>query len=110
MSNWNGTILGPPHSVFENRIYNVKMYCDKNYPDEPPAIRFDSKIMLPCVKEDGVVDLGELLLPKKWSHNYTMGEVLVALRKSMADPLNRELPQPPEGSTYPDRARPRRQQ
>ncbi|KAJ5221719.1 ubiquitin-conjugating enzyme/RWD-like protein [Penicillium citrinum] len=36
MSNWNGTILGPPHSVHENRIYSVNIHCGPDYPDNPP--------------------------------------------------------------------------
>lgn len=66
MSDWNGTILGPPHvglsqhnmrphadllaqSVHENRIYSVSIHCGPNYPDQPPEIKFTSKINLPCV-------------------------------------------------------------
>ena len=74
MSNWNGTILGPPHvrrnlacfslslwrltnsqSVHENRIYSVKIRCGEQYPDAPPEVTFVSKINLPCVKGDGKV-------------------------------------------------------
>ena len=65
MSDWNGTILGPPHvcdlyflrhatltksqSVHENRIYSVSIHCGPNYPDAPPDLKFTSKINLPCV-------------------------------------------------------------
>jgi ubiquitin-protein ligase len=62
MTNWNGTILGPPHvcwtlstiesdvqSVHENRIYSLKITCGNRYPDTPPEIYFTSKIHLPCV-------------------------------------------------------------
>lgn len=65
MSNWNGTILGPPHvrhpaqlyeyglgswqSVHENRIYSLNIHCGDNYPDAPPTVQFNSKINLPCV-------------------------------------------------------------
>jgi len=69
MSNWNGTILGPPHvctgqyllgrcpaantvplqSVHENRIYSLKMHCGDQYPDKPPLIQFITEVNLPCV-------------------------------------------------------------
>jgi hypothetical protein len=75
MSNWNGTILGPPHvcshrmrcsiylqtnvfvqSVHENRIYSLKMHCGDQYPDKPPTIQFISEVNLPCVSpRNGVV-------------------------------------------------------
>ena len=71
MTNWNGTILGPPHvrtyhtilsvamrggrltrqwqSAHENRIYSLRIHCGDNYPDEPPEVTFITKINLPCV-------------------------------------------------------------
>ncbi|KAI9728721.1 MAG: E2 ubiquitin-conjugating protein mms2 [Chrysothrix sp. TS-e1954] len=51
MSNWNGTILGPPHSKHENRIYSLKIHCGNQYPDVPPDVTFVSKINLPCVDQ-----------------------------------------------------------
>jgi len=78
MSNWNGTILGPPHvcinslfthensrtNVFsmqsnhENRIYSLKMHCSDQYPDKPPTIQFINEVNLPCVNpRNGVVSL-----------------------------------------------------
>ncbi|KAI9650057.1 E2 ubiquitin-conjugating protein mms2 [Ciborinia camelliae] len=55
MSNWNGTILGPPHGVHENRIYSLIMHCGEDYPDVPPTIKFINKINLPAVQDDGKV-------------------------------------------------------
>jgi ubiquitin-protein ligase len=75
MSNWNGTILGPPHvsahqpetvhlnhglckadrcwvqSAHENRIYSLNIHCGESYPDIPPTVQFVSKINLPCVDQ-----------------------------------------------------------
>ena len=74
MSNWNGTILGPPHvslltsttvsfssgqfrltcpvqSVHENRIYSLNIHCGADYPDNPPSIQFISRVNLPCVDQ-----------------------------------------------------------
>ena len=50
MRTWNGTILGPPGTVHENRIYSLRLFCDHSYPDRPPAVRFESKVNLTCVK------------------------------------------------------------
>jgi hypothetical protein len=68
MTEWNGTILGPPHvlpmcyasfslqlltcvlqSVHENRIYSLRIICGNQYPDASPQVSFISKINLPCV-------------------------------------------------------------
>lgn len=82
MTNWNGTILGPPHvriirkkivesslnnrlqSVHENRIYSVNIQCGPEYPDSPPTLHFVSKINLPCVdSRTGKVGLPGLCFP-----------------------------------------------
>lgn len=43
-------------SVHEGRIYTVKLFCDKDYPDRPPSVRFHSRINMTCVNQDsGVV-------------------------------------------------------
>ncbi|KAF3905469.1 hypothetical protein ABW20_dc0106271 [Dactylellina cionopaga] len=101
MSNWNGTILGPPHSVHENRIYSVKLHCDDNYPDVPPVVQFISRVNLSCVDQtNGRVDPTKLECLAGWKRSYTMETVLVELRRSMGTAQHKKLPQPPEGSTF----------
>lgn len=100
MTYWNGTIIGPPHSSHENRIYSLNIECGENYPDEPPVVTFVSKIALPCVDDRGHVLTSELDILKNWKRSYTMEIVLLELRKSMASATNKKLAQPPEGSTY----------
>ena len=38
MYEWNGTILGPPHSAYENRIFSLSIYCGDKYPGEPVVL------------------------------------------------------------------------
>ncbi|OBT88233.1 hypothetical protein VE02_02799 [Pseudogymnoascus sp. 03VT05] len=98
MSNWNGTILGPPHSVHENRIYSLKMHCGDDYPDKPPTIQFISEINLPCVNpRNGQVDPSKLPCLAQWKREYTMETVLIDLRRYMAHPAHKKIPQPAEG-------------
>eukprot|EP00249_Psilotum_nudum_P005559 c18998_g1_i1 orf=1-435(-) len=49
MRSWTGTIIGPHNSVHEGRIYQLKLFCDKDYPDKPPSVRFHSRINMTCV-------------------------------------------------------------
>ncbi|EJU03501.1 UBC-like protein [Dacryopinax primogenitus] len=100
MSNWNGTIIGPGHTVHENRIYSLKIHCDDSYPDSPPRISFLSRVNLPFVAANGQVEAGKIGVLAHWRRNYTIETVLVEMRKEMASPTNRKLPQPPEGSVY----------
>lgn len=63
MSDWNGTILGPAHSVHENRIYSLRITCGPTYPDVPPVLQFTSRINLPCVDPtSGKVSMGSSLI------------------------------------------------
>jgi len=101
MSDWNATILGPPHSSHENRIYNLKIHCGENYPDSPPEVKFISRINLPCVDSaTGKVDPTKLPCLVQWKREFTMETILIELRRNMALPANKKLPQPAEGTTF----------
>ncbi|KAG2011188.1 Ubiquitin-conjugating enzyme spm2 [Coprinopsis cinerea AmutBmut pab1-1] len=101
MSNWNGTIIGPGHTVHENRIYSLKITCGENYPDSPPDVQFLSKINLPFVNpNNGKVDASKVNVLANWTRNSSIETVLVEIRKEMASFNNRKLPQPPEGSMF----------
>ncbi|KAF6169523.1 hypothetical protein GIB67_014523 [Kingdonia uniflora] len=56
MRSWTGTIIGPHNSMHEGQIYQLKLFCDKDYPEKPPSVRFHSRINMACVNhETGVV-------------------------------------------------------
>ncbi|MCJ1425300.1 E2 ubiquitin-conjugating protein mms2 [Sticta canariensis] len=87
MSNWNGTILGPPHSAHENRIYSLNIHCGDNYPDAPPTVLFVSKINLPCVDQrTGRVDPSRLPCLLQWKRENTMETILIELRSTRSLP------------------------
>ncbi|CAN6230104.1 unnamed protein product, partial [Urochloa humidicola] len=101
MRSWTGTIIGPLNSVHEGRIYQVKLLCDKEYPDKPPSVRFHSRINLTCVNQDtGMVEANKLPILSNWQREYTMEHILTHLKKEMAAPHNRKLAQPPEGTFF----------
>ncbi|OBA16318.1 uncharacterized protein OGAPODRAFT_16070 [Ogataea polymorpha] len=101
MTHWNGTILGPPNSSHENRIYSLTIECGPEYPEKPPIVRFISKINLPCVDQNtGLVLASKFPTLSSWKRTYSMEILLLELRKEMASGANRKLPQPSEGETF----------
>eukprot|EP00899_Mesostigma_viride_P021183 jgi/Mesvir1/29066/Mv18374-RA.1 len=102
MRSWSCTILGPPSSVHDGRIYCLKLHCGDEYPQKPPQVRFKTRVNMSCVhQQTGVVDPKNFHVLKSWKPSYTMETVLTELRREMASAQNRKLPQPPEGSEFP---------
>ncbi|GFY97940.1 MMS ZWEI homologue 3 [Actinidia rufa] len=101
MRSWTGTIIGPHNSVHEGRIYQLKLFCDKDYPEKPPSVRFHSRINMTCVNhETGMVEPKKFGILANWQREYTMEDILTQLKKEMAAPHNRKLVQPPEGTYF----------
>lgn len=101
LSRWNGTILGPINTVFENRIYTLSLTCGEKYPNQPPQVRFVTKVNMHSVsKHSGNVDASRCHILRNWSRHYGIETVLMELRKEMASSHNRRLPQPAEGTFF----------
>jgi len=101
MSSWIGTIIGPNNTTHENRIYSLKIHCDKDYPLKAPLVRFTSKINLSCVNQaNGTVDPKNFPPLSAWTSKNSLETVLTELRREMASPANKKLPQPPEGTNF----------
>lgn len=100
LSKWSCTIFGQPGTVFENRIYSLIIYCDENYPDVPPTVKFDTKIDMTCVDSNGRVMKNSLNILKNWNRSYTIEKILTSLRQEMLSSANKRLQQPNEGEVY----------
>ncbi len=97
---WNGTIIGPPGTAFENRIISLEIFCGENYPDEPPKVKFSTKVNMTCVKPNGELDPANFPMYRQWKSKFTVENVLQELRNEMGAPHNRKTAQPPEGASY----------
>ncbi|KAJ1842922.1 E2 ubiquitin-conjugating protein mms2 [Coemansia sp. RSA 2703] len=101
MEYWLGTIFGPGHTVHENRIYSLRIYCGENYPNKPPQVKFVSQISMKGVDpKTGVVSAEQIGVLKNWRPTMTMLTLLKELRLEMASPDNKKRPQPEEGKKF----------
>ncbi len=100
LTEWNGSILGPPNTSFDGRLYEMRITAGPNYPNEAPVVRFISRINLPHVNQS--TGLVERTLPgiTNWSRTMNIESVLVSLKNVMLLPANRKLNQPAEGTTF----------
>eukprot|EP00695_Tsukubamonas_globosa_P002476 TRINITY_DN361_c0_g1_i2.p1 TRINITY_DN361_c0_g1~~TRINITY_DN361_c0_g1_i2.p1 ORF type:complete len:142 (-),score=36.67 TRINITY_DN361_c0_g1_i2:34-459(-) len=100
LSSFSGTIIGPPGTNHDGRIYFVRVYCDAHYPDRAPTVHFLSRVNMPCIDSTGKVDPARFAPLGAWRRETRIENILTELRKEMATPANRKVSQPPEGSTY----------
>ena len=98
-TNWNGTIVGPINTNFDNRIYFLRIVCGPNYPGQAPEIHFNTKVNLPCVNQsNGRVEPSKFHMFSSWKADYGLEKVLTGLKQEMV--LNKKLAQPPDGDMY----------
>jgi ubiquitin-protein ligase len=100
LSEWQGSILGPGGTVYDGRLYELRISCGPEYPVHPPSVRFVSRINLSSVNQSTGEVEPSLPALSNWNRNCTIESVLVGIKNMMAAPQNRRLPQPAEGTTF----------
>ena len=94
LTNWVGTLIGPPKTNFENRLYMINIKCDDNYPNAAPQLSFQTKINLPFVDKKGKIQPSKLQILSKWDKKTTILNILEAIYQSMKN--NGKTQQPPD--------------
>ena len=98
-TDWNGTIIGPANTNYDNRIYFLTIKCGPHYPEQPPEIAFNSKINLPCVNQStGKIETNKFAIFSHWKSEYTIEKILIGLKNEMI--ANKKLPQPADGDMF----------
>lgn len=101
LSDWNGGILGPAGTQHDNRFYQLRIHCTKQYPSVPPTLKFLSKINMTCVdSRTGEINKDKVPAMKNWNCNMGIEKILQSIRMEMCSDKNRRLKQPSEGSTF----------
>ncbi|CAF1148109.1 unnamed protein product [Didymodactylos carnosus] len=81
---WNAIITGPPDSIFEDGTFQLTMKFNENYPNQPPEIRFVTKMLHPNIYTDGSLCLD--ILQNRWSASLDVSSVLISIRSLLIDP------------------------
>ena len=99
-THWTGTIIGPPRTPFESKIYTLKITCGEYYPDKPPTARFVSKIKMTCVLDSGMIEPRKVDALRNWTNDSSIKQILIDIRKQMTQKENYKFSQPPEGTSF----------
>eukprot|EP00108_Taenia_solium_P000963 TsM_000558000 transcript=TsM_000558000 gene=TsM_000558000 len=100
LTNWNGMIIGPARTPFQNRIYNLQIVCGDDYPDKPPEVRFVTRINMDGVGGNGQIDNSKVPSLRTWRRGMLIRNVLFDIRTMMTQKENAKLTQPPDGTCY----------
>eukprot|EP01013_Petalomonas_cantuscygni_P016913 TRINITY_DN33993_c0_g1_i1.p4 TRINITY_DN33993_c0_g1~~TRINITY_DN33993_c0_g1_i1.p4 ORF type:complete len:136 (-),score=13.19 TRINITY_DN33993_c0_g1_i1:270-677(-) len=100
MHSWQGTIIGAQGTAFDGRIYTLAIHVGDDYPYKPPQFRFTTRINMSCIEPNGAINTAKLPSLASWRPDFDMYRVLADIRREMASPANRRLPQPAEGTRY----------
>ncbi|CAK8683028.1 ubiquitin-conjugating enzyme E2 variant 2-like [Clavelina lepadiformis] len=100
LTKWIGTIIGPPKTVFEGRIYQLVLHCGEKYPKVAPEVKFNTKVNLPFVSATGHIDSRRFHYLLNWTKSCTMKSLLKEIRRLMTERSYQKLKQPPENMEY----------
>ncbi|GME94325.1 unnamed protein product [Ambrosiozyma monospora] len=81
---WNGIIIGPQDTPFEDGTFRLKLTFDEQYPNKPPQVKFTSEMFHPNVYASGELCLD--ILQNRWSPTYDVASILTSIQSLLNDP------------------------
>lgn len=81
---WEAVIFGPIDTIWEGGCFKLTLEFSEEYPNKPPAVRFNTHIFHPNVYSDGKICLD--ILTNQWSPIYDVHAVLASIQSLLSDP------------------------
>jgi ubiquitin-protein ligase len=98
---WEFAIFGPSDTIYEGGIFNGNIIFSKDYPINPPKVKFTSEILHPNIYKDGNVCISILhegvdqynyeLESERWSPSHGVNSVMMSIISMLNNP-NTESP------------------
>ena len=91
---WNVLIKGPKKSCYENALFKLLLKFPENYPEDPPEIKFITKIYHPNISlDDGVICVSSK--STEWNNNRNIINIIYSIYDLLKNPnlshgLNKE--------------------
>lgn len=88
---WNVLLKGPNKSCYENGLFKLLLEFPKDYPNEPPNIKFETKIYHPNIEiNDGTICISSK--SNDWDNNKNIINVIYSIYDLLKTPnLNHGL-------------------
>ncbi|KAJ2803124.1 ubiquitin conjugating enzyme Ubc7/UbcP3 [Coemansia helicoidea] len=94
---WEAVIAGPPDTPFEGGLFTATLSFPKDYPLNPPSMKFTSPMFHPNVYQNGVVCISILHPPgddpnhyesssERWSPVQSVEKILLSVLSMIAEP------------------------
>lgn len=84
ITTWEAMITGPENTAWEGGLFRMKLQFDKNFPIEPPTVRFLTPMFHPNIYVDGRVCMS--ILKSEWSPSLSIESLLVSIQSLLSDP------------------------
>ncbi|KAK1351052.1 ubiquitin-conjugating enzyme [Hamiltosporidium tvaerminnensis] len=81
---WIAVIYGPEDTPYEDGTFTLLLMFDETYPQNPPEIRFLTKMYHPNIYQNG--DLCLDILKNRWSPTYDVLAILLSIQSLLNDP------------------------